>query len=134
MAKTFSLTHDRAVELRETARQALNQSGDWRVAAEELFEFFVSVADMTEEPERVVFRKFPHDNAVIALFPDQYNPRTGSIMSYMELGQHAETAPDFGDTKPAAEHEYAPLMGELRRQGYANLKVVKRLTIRKDQR
>ena len=44
----------------------------------------------------------------------------------MELGQHAETAPDFGDTKPADAPEYRNLYNELVRQGYHNLKVVKR--------
>lgn len=131
MAKTFALTNERAKELRETAQQVLNESGDWRVAAEELFDFFDGVADMTEAPERVIFRKFPSDGAVIALFPDQYSARTGMIGSYMELGQHSDTVPDFGDTKPADEHEYAPLLGQLRKQGYTNLKVVKRLTIKR---
>lgn len=131
MAKAFSLTNERAKQLRETAQQVLDQSGDWRVAAEDLFDFFDAAADFTEPAERVVFRKFPSDGAVIALFPDQYSERTGMIGSYMELGQHSDTIPDFGDTKPASEHEYAPLLGQLRRQGYTNLKVVKRLTIKK---
>lgn len=130
MAKTFSLTNERAKELRETAQQVLDQSGDWLVAAEELVDFFGSVAEMTEAPERVVFRKFK-DGDIIALFPDQYSARTGMIGSYMHVGQHSDTVPDFGDTKPADEHEYAPLLGELRRQGYSNLKVVKRLTIKR---
>jgi len=76
--------------------------------------------------ERVIFRYFPHDGAVIALFPDQYNERTGNIGSYMELGQHAETAPDFGDTKPAEAWRYYALEQELNRQGYTNLRIVKR--------
>lgn len=131
MAKAFTLTNERAKQLRETAQQVLDESGDWRVAAEDLYDFFDTVADMTEPAERVVFRKFPKDGAVIALFPDQYSERTGMIGSYMELGQHSDTVPDFGDTKPADETEYAPLLAELRRQGYHNLKVVKRLTIKK---
>lgn len=131
MAKTFSLTNERAKELRTVAQSVIDQSGDWRVAAEELVDFFDAVAEMTEEPERVIFRKFPSDGAVIALFPDQYDSRTGMIGSYMELGQHSDTMPDFGDTKPADEHEYAPLLGELRRQGYSNLKVVKRMNIKR---
>lgn len=126
MAKTFKLTNERAKELREAARLVVAGTGGWREAAEELHEFFDSVAEQTEEPERVIFRKFPHDGAIIALFPDQYNERNGNIMCYMELGQHSETAPDFGDTKPAEPGEYYALEQELIRQGYHNLKVVKR--------
>lgn len=76
--------------------------------------------------ERVIFRKFLHNGEVIALFPDQYNERNGNIGSYMHNGQHAETAPDFGDTKPAQFPDYYVLYAELEQQGYKNLKVVKR--------
>jgi hypothetical protein len=125
-AKTFKLTNERAKELRATAQQVLDQTGDWLVAAEDLVDFFDSVAETTEAPERVIFRVFPHDGAVIALFPDQHNERNGNIGSYMELGQHAETVPDFGDTVAAEPHEFQPLYNELVRQGYHNLRVVKR--------
>lgn len=124
--KTFKLTNERAKELKETARQVLQETGDWRVAAEELFEFFNTVEDMTAEPERVIFRKFPHNGEVMALFPDQYNERNGNIGSYLHNGQHAETAPDFGDTVAAEWHEYNPLHVELIGQGYHDLKIVKR--------
>lgn len=126
MAKTVTLTHERLVELREMARQVAAECGDWRAVAVELFDTFDDFSAHTEEPERVIFRRFPHDGAVIALFPDQYNERTGDIMSYMELGQHAETAPDFGDTKPAEPGDYYNLEQELIRQGYRNLRIVKR--------
>lgn len=126
MAKTFKLTNERAKELREAARLVQAGTGDWRAAAEELYDFFDSVAEQTEEAERIILRKFPHDGAVIALFPDQLNTRTGNIMSYMELGQHSETYPDFGDTVAASEGEAATLLAELRVQGYSNLRVVKR--------
>lgn len=82
--------------------------------------------DTPEPVERVIFRKFPHNGEVIALFPDQYDARTGMIGSYLHVGQHGDTYPDFGDTKAADEHEYADLYAELGRQGYTNLKVVKR--------
>lgn len=131
MAKTFKLTNERAVELLGNIRQVIAQAGDWRAVADDLEETFEAFAEMTAEPERVVFRKFPHDGAVIALLPDQYNPRTGMIGSYMELGQHSDTMPDFGDTVAAEPHEYRDLQNELIRQGYHNLKVVKRLNIRK---
>lgn len=126
MAKTFKLTNERAKELAEAAQQVVEQTGDWRVAAEEIREFFDTVAEMTEEPERVIFRKFPNDGQVIALFPDQYNERNDKIGSYAHNGQHAETMPDFGDTKPAEQYEYQDLYNELVRQGYHNLRVVKR--------
>lgn len=131
MAKTIKLDH---LQLSQLLANLLDvQRGkDWApTVLQESIENVEAWVEFTEEPERVIFRKFPHDGAVIALFPDQYNERNGMINSYMELGQHAETAPDFGDTKPAEEYEYAPLLGELRRQGYANLKVVKRLTIKR---
>ena len=124
--KTFKLTNERAKQLLADIRQVSAQDGDWRAVLDNLEETFESFAEFTEEPERVIFRQFPHDGAVIALFPDQYNERTGDINSYMELGQHAETAPDFGDTKPAEYADYADLYNELVRQGYHNLKVVKR--------
>lgn len=81
---------------------------------------------MPSKPERVIFRKFPHNGEIIALFPDQYNERNGNIGSYMHNGQHAETVPDYGDTKPADGPEYADLYAELVGQGYHNLRIVKR--------
>jgi hypothetical protein len=95
-------------------------------ALQESIENAEAWAEFTEEPERVIFRKFPHDGAVIALFPDQYNERNGTIGSYMELGQHAETAPDFGDTVAAEPGEYWHLEQELIGQGYGKLRIVKR--------
>jgi hypothetical protein len=126
MAKTFSLTNERAKQLQALAREVATEADGHVVAAQDLLEFFDSVVEMTEEPQRVIFRKFPHDGAVIALFPDQYNERNGNIGSYMELGQHAETYPDFGDTVAADPNEYRDLENELRRQGYTNLRIVKR--------
>lgn len=105
----------------EAATKWINIDMDTLLSIEELL-----LASEEPQEERVIFRKFPHDGAVIALFPDQYNERNGNIGSYMELGQHAETAPHFGDTKPAEPYEYHALQQELVRQGYHNLKVVKR--------
>jgi hypothetical protein len=108
----------------------INLTSDRFAAVQELL---LSIEEPEEQEQRVVFRYFPHDGAVIALFPDQYNKRTGDIMSYMELGQHAETAPDFGDTKAAEPWRYAAILAELHVQGYTNLNIVKRITIRKNQ-
>lgn len=122
----YRVSHSLAVELKELAQQVVDQKGDWRECADELLSVLNDIERNTAPEERVIFRAFKHDGAVIALFPDQYNERNGNIGSYMELGQHAETAPDFGDTRPADEHEYAATLAELRVQGYTNLKVVKR--------
>lgn len=126
MAKTFKLTNERANELLADIRQVSAQDGDWRATLDNLEETFEALAEMTAEPERVIFRKFPHNGEVIALLPDQYNARTGDIGSYMHNGQHAETAPDFGDTVAADPNEYRDLQNELIRQGYHNLRIVKR--------
>lgn len=126
MAKTFPLDHSRAVELLEMLKQVQQQKGDYLATLEEVTGAIESYVQYTAPTERVIFRKFPHNGEIIALFPDQYNPRNGDIMSYMHNGQHAETAPDFGDTKAAEWHEYNPLHAELIGQGYHNLKIVKR--------
>jgi hypothetical protein len=126
MAKTFPLTNQHANALLDLLRQVQEQKGDYLSALEDAIEMGIEWAEWTEEPERVIFRKFPHTGEVIALFPDQYNPRNGNIGSYLHNGQHAETAPDFGDTKAAEPGEYYNLQQELRRQGYGNLRIVKR--------
>lgn len=126
MAKTFKLDHTQAMILLTNLRDIRDGRDHASAVLQESIENAEAWAEWTEEPERVIFRKFPHDGAIIALFPDQYNERTGDINSYMELGQHAETAPDFGDTKAAEPGEYYHLEQELIRQGYGNLKVVKR--------
>jgi len=131
MSKTLKLDHETITNLLDSLKDVQAERGDWRATIVDAIETVEGWAEFTEEPERVVFRKFPSDNAVIALFPDQYNPRTGLIGSYMELGQHSDCQPHVGDTVPADVSEYSPLLGELKRQGYANLKVVKRLTIKK---
>ena len=133
MAKTIKLTHDQVKELLTNLLDVQAGRPNAGFAIQESIETLEGWAESTDEPERVIFRKFPHDGAIIALFPDQYNPRNGNINSYMELGQHCETAPDFGDTKAAEYHEYHDLYMELVRQGYTNLKIVKRITIRKNQ-
>lgn len=126
MPKTFKLTNERATELLADIRQVQAQDGDWRAVLDDLEEVFESIAETTADPERVIFRKFPHNGEVIALFPDQYDPRTGYIGSYLHNGQHGDTHPHFGDTVAAEEYEYLDLKNELHRQGYHSLRVVKR--------
>lgn len=122
----YKVSHSLAVELKELAQQVVDQKGDWRECADELLSVLNDIERNTVPEERVIFRIFRHDGQVIALFPDQLNERTGAIGSYMHHGQHAETAPDFGDTKAAEPHEYHFLLAELELQGYSNLRIVKR--------
>lgn len=126
MAKTIRLDHLQLSQLLANLRDIEAGKPHAATVLRESIENVEAWAEFTEEPERVIFRKFPHNGEVIALFPDQYNERNGNIGSYAHNGQHAETYPDFGDTVAADPNEYAPLLGELRRQGYANLKPVKR--------
>lgn len=80
----------------------------------------------------VIFRRFPKDNQIIALFPyDIYNSR-GGITSYMHVGQHgeAEYSACIKKAKPAKEQEYKDLKEELESLGY-NLKVINKRTYKK---
>jgi hypothetical protein len=126
MAKTHSIGNDRAKHLLMLAHLAQSQEGDWRGAIDDLVDALDYIVEQTTDPERVIFRKFPHNGDVIALFPDQLNERTGDINSYMHNGQHAETAPDFGDTKAAEPHEYRLLQQELETSFGYRLRPVKR--------
>lgn len=40
-----------------------------------------------ERPITIVLRQYP-DGQAIALMPDEIDPRDGTVMSYMHLGQH----------------------------------------------
>jgi len=124
MAKTFKLDHTQAMILLTNLRDIRDGKEHAATVLQESIENAEAWASATAEPERVIFRKFPHNGEVIALFPDQLNNRTGDIMSYMHNGQHAETAPDFGDTVPC--HEFHALYLELQGQGYRDLKIVQR--------
>lgn len=77
----------------------------------------------------VVFRKFKHIDAVIALFPYieegfRYQPSYIHVLSYMHVGQHSSA--DYNHciktSRPATEDEYKELKKELESLGY-NLKV-----------
>ena len=75
----------------------------------------------------VIFRKFPEDNQIIAVFPYEiYNDR-GGINSYMHVGQHgeAEYSACIKNARPAKENEYADLKSELESIGY-NLRIIQR--------
>lgn len=77
----------------------------------------------------VIFRKWKDTKDIIALFPALWwdQPR-GLVTSYMHLGQHygAYYTHIIKDTVPALPSEYEPLLRELERLGYTDLKVRKR--------
>ncbi len=78
---------------------------------------------------KVVFRVFEGGD-VIALFAQEPATADGwECMSYMHVGQHgAASTQIISDTKAATKEEYAPLLSELQRIGYTDLKVCKRFT------
>lgn len=76
--------------------------------------------------ERVMFRKWKGNGAIIAFFPDK--PDGPYLMSYAHIGQHGLASYPHPQTEPATPEEYAPLLAELRSIGYSNLKIVTRVT------
>lgn len=77
----------------------------------------------------VIFRAFRNDQDVIALFPAMAGDhRPDTCGSYMHIGQHgaASVRLFYEDTRPATPDEYMPLMRELERQGYDDLRVYQR--------
>jgi hypothetical protein len=78
---------------------------------------------------KVIFRKFANGE-IIALFP---NEKDYMCDSYMHIGQHSDA--DYplmiSKTKPATEKEYKPLLDELVKIGYDDLKIYKRKTNKK---
>lgn len=82
---------------------------------------------MQTEFARVVFRKF-RDGDVIAVFPDWLADHRGSLSCYQHIGQHGACDPGIArwTLKPTPE-EYAPLLAELGRIGYAPIKVMQRI-------
>jgi hypothetical protein len=75
---------------------------------------------MKRTPIKVIFRKFKN-GAILALFPYELEDDRGSVLSYQHVGQHGEA--DYNHcldiTKPATPREYAELLSELNRIGYA---------------
>jgi hypothetical protein len=77
---------------------------------------------------RVVYRQIvdnPGAGQIIAVFPDDEDQQ-GFITSYMHIGQHGLCAKEFvlDDTICALGIDSAPLMSELKSQGYDDLKEV----------
>jgi hypothetical protein len=84
-----------------------------------------------EEEVKVVFRVYPEDGEVVALFPEIPGDHMGFLcMAYAHIGQHgsADIEMTIGQTQPARTEEYRDLLLELGRQGYTVLKVMKRVT------
>jgi hypothetical protein len=76
---------------------------------------------------KVIFRRFK-DGDIIALFPEAAGDGNPSnCQSYMHVGQHGAADPLAGGIPLAAAEEYAPLLAELKRIGYDDLKVCKRV-------
>lgn len=71
-------------------------------------------------PTRVVFRRFPDDGAIIALFPDLIEGDKRTVQSYMHCGQHAPAhfTSVVEGTDPALPDEYRTLHHELTGIGY----------------
>lgn len=74
---------------------------------------------------KVIFRILLNGE-VIALFPEIAGDQNlGNCMSYMHVGQHG-VAYANPDRRLATPEEYAPLLAELRRIGYDDLRIMKR--------
>lgn len=84
------------------------------------------------EPTKVVFRKYPEDGEIIALFPEipAHQKKWWLCRSYQSVGQHGQACYDWVvlETEPATHDEYQGLLKELREQGYENLKCYQRRT------
>lgn len=77
----------------------------------------------------VIFRKFFDRGDVIALFPTLPGTRDPSTCeSYQHIGQHSAASVElfYNDTMPAHSTEYLPLLRELERIGYDDLRIYKR--------
>lgn len=80
----------------------------------------------------VIFRVWKDEpKSVIAFFPTVPTDVNGyHCESYEHVGQHSGADYDacISHTRPATEAEYYPLLEELARIGYRNLRVVRRQT------
>jgi hypothetical protein len=75
---------------------------------------------------QVIFRIFPSENEVIALFPNEIVDSKGNIYSYMHFGKHLLADYDLvmQQTKPATKEQYTQLYNELVRIGYNDLDIL----------
>lgn len=79
---------------------------------------------------KVFFRK-EINGEILAVFPESW--KTNYWGCYAHIGQHSDCMPEYVRecTKPAKPQEYADLLAELRRIGYDNLQILKRMPKRK---
>ena len=75
---------------------------------------------------QVIFRIYPIENEVIALFPNEIVDSECNICSYMHNGQHSPADYDLvmQNTKPATKEQYEQLYNELVEIGYDDLKII----------
>lgn len=81
---------------------------------------------------QVIFRIYPIENEVIALFPNEIVDIVEivdsecNIGSYMHFGQHSPADYDLvmQNTKPATKEQYEQLYNELVEIGYDDLKII----------
>ncbi|MFM7012525.1 MAG: hypothetical protein ACKO0Z_24880 [Betaproteobacteria bacterium] len=83
---------------------------------------------MSKSVTDVIFRVFPEDRNVIALFPNEpWDGRGFYCASYMHAGQHAGASPEIvATTRLASSAEYQPLLAELHRVGYDSIRILMR--------
>jgi len=89
------------------------------------------MATKSKKFERIVFRTFKHGigkGEVIALFIDEIANSDGDVGSYMHIGQHspADYTACIQATRKATPQEIKPLLKELHRVGYRNIKMMQR--------
>ena len=80
---------------------------------------------------KVIFRKF-REGDIIALFPTMAGDcdNGATCNSYQHIGQHGSASPLLvqAHTVAAKPGEYADLLRELKRIGYADLRIARRFT------
>ena len=82
---------------------------------------------------RVIFYREPHNNSVLAVFPDVIENRHGNMCCYSHVGQHSSCSPGYlKKCKPAEPDEYQDLKRELEGIGYT-LKIVCHIPFRRRQ-
>lgn len=78
---------------------------------------------------KVIFKKTPKDNEIIAFFPDDYDSTSGLMGSYMHVGQHSDACIEFyHNCQKAKPEEYRALYDELTNiVGYDDLVIRQRM-------
>lgn len=62
---------------------------------------------------------------VLAVFPEEIANSCGNVMSYSTVGQHSACSKEYvRELKKATAEQYAPLLQELKGEGYNDLTVL----------